>query len=71
MAELKAVPLIANRISGNRSGNTNSTRWRSVMVERAGSDQAEMKDTSQRPPSAYDVEAIQALVLDVLRFSSR
>ena len=46
------------------------TRWRSVMFERAGSDRAEMCETTRVPPSAHDMQAIQALVLDVLRLSS-
>ena len=51
-------------------GRFHGTRWRSVMFERAGSDEAEMRETSHVPPSPQDIEAIQALVLDVLRLSS-
>jgi hypothetical protein len=46
------------------------TRWRSVMFEPAGADDAEMRETTQLPPTVYDIEAIQALVLDVLRLST-
>lgn len=52
-------------------GRFMGTRWRSVMFERAGRDQPEIRETSQQPPSARDVEAVQALVLDVLSLSSR
>lgn len=53
-----------------RDGRFHGTRWRSVMFERAGREEAEMRETSHVPPSPQDVEAIQALVLDVLRISS-
>jgi hypothetical protein len=46
------------------------TRWRTVTFERAGSDQAEIREMTHVPPTAQDVEAIQALVLDVLRLAS-
>src|SRR5436305_13617290 len=32
VAALSALPLIANRISGNSTGNTSSARWRKVRV---------------------------------------
>lgn len=47
------------------------TRWRSVMFERAGSDEAEMRETTKLPPSAEDIKAMQALVLEVLKLSGR
>lgn len=46
------------------------TRWRSVTFERAGADEPEMREATHLPPSAHDIEAIQALVLDVLRLSA-
>jgi hypothetical protein len=54
-----------------RNGSFHGTRWRSVMFERAGGDEPQMRETSHVPPSPQDIEAIQALVLDVLRLSSR
>jgi hypothetical protein len=47
------------------------TRWRSVTFERAGSGETEMREASQVPATAEDIEAIQALVLDILSLSSR
>jgi hypothetical protein len=52
-------------------GRFHGTRWRSVMLERSGSDQPEMREATHLPPSAQDIEAIQALVLDVLRLSAQ
>jgi len=46
------------------------TRWRSVTFERAGANEPEMRDATHLPPTPQDVEAIQALVLDVLRLAS-
>ena len=55
-------------------GRFSGTRWRSVTFERAGGEEAaqftEIRETSHVPPSPQDIEAIQALVLDVLRLSS-
>ena len=59
---------VGGRLDPN--GRFHGTRWRSVMFERSGSDKPEMRETTQLPPSAQDVEAIQALVLDVLRLAS-
>lgn len=46
------------------------TRWRSVTFERAGAEEAEMQEVTHLPPTPQDIEAIQALVLDILRLSS-
>lgn len=50
------------------------TRWRSVTFERAGTDEAaqsaEIREATHLPPTPQDIEAIQALVLDVLRLAS-
>lgn len=45
------------------------TRWRTVTFEAAGSDEAQIREASHLPPTPQDIEAIQALVLDVLRLS--
>ena len=47
------------------------TRWRTVAFERPGVEEAEMREMTRLPPSESDIEAIRALVLDVLRLSSR
>ena len=47
-------------------GRFSGTRWRSVVFERAGSDEAEIREATHVPPTPQDIEAIQALVLDVL-----
>lgn len=59
---------VGGRLDPN--GRFHGTRWRSVMFEREGSEEPEMRETTQLPPSPQDIEAIQALVLDVLRLSS-
>ena len=60
---------VGGRLEPN--GRFSGTRWRTVIVERAGGDEPETRETSQLPPSPQDIESIQALVLDVLRLSRR
>ena len=59
---------VGGRLDGD--GRLHGTRWRSVTFERAGSDTPEMREATHLPPSPQDIEAIQALVLDVLRLAS-
>ena len=59
---------VGGRLEPN--GRFSGTRWRSVTFERAGSDEPEMREANQVPATAEDIEAIQALVLDILRLSS-
>ena len=55
-------------------GRFNGTRWRSVTFERADGDEAahcaEIRESHYTAPTPQDVEAIQALVLDVLRLAT-
>jgi len=68
----KGVTYVHENVGGRLEpdGRFSGTRWRSVTFERAGGDEAEMRETSHVPPTPQDIEAIQALVLDVLRLSS-
>jgi hypothetical protein len=59
---------VGGRLEPN--GRFSGTRWRSVTFERAGSDEPQVREATHLPPSPQDIEAIQALVLDVLRLSS-
>jgi hypothetical protein len=60
---------VGGRLEPN--GHFSGTRWRTVIFERTDGDEPESRETSQLPPSPQDIEAIQALVLDVLRLSRR
>lgn len=60
---------VGGRLEPN--GRFSGTRWRTVAFERAGSEEAEMREMNHLPPSPQDIEAIQALVLDLLRLASR
>ena len=51
-------------------GRFSGTRWRSVTFERAGGEEVGLREASHVPASPQDIEAIQALVLDVLRLSA-
>jgi len=60
---------VGGRLEPN--GRFSGTRWRTVMFEPVDGDTPQTREMSQLPPSPEDIEAIQALVLDVLRLSRR